>query len=620
MRVKLTILLWVLGSVALGQIQERPLPLKSNNKPNSVPFATQQGQAVLTLPFWDDFSTSGLIPDSDKWVNSENVRISNGIGKNAPSLNVAVFDGVTASGSPYNATSLINGATDSLISQVIDLSNLPIEQRDSVYLSFFWQINGNGELPDSEDSLVLQFKEPSGVWQSVWNQTGGVDNESEEFQQVLVKVERALFHNEFQFRFRSYSRLAGPFDTWLVDYIYLNDSRHANDIAYLDRSLTRKPSFLTAPYAAMPTEQFFAYPGKYLVDTDAEFLNLNSFFQPVQFSTIVRDVVNDVELERMNDDQVANPLPGAFERRSFTSDPLSANNIDRGADSLLLETSYFINSGDNFFIESINPGVDTVFSTNIDYRINDTVKVVTVIDDYFAYDDGDPDFAAGINQAGGQLAYQYFAETNALLTHVDINFPFVQQTGEPISIFVWSKLDNDPQSILFQDPYSVLRPDEIGDLRAYRLDTPIFVQDTFYIGFQQATNEFLAVGLDKNQDSGDKMFFNVSGEWRPNETVNGSFLMRPRFDKEIAVNFVPAGEAAPSEVKVYPNPSNGEFYIAGEVAELKIFDNWAQAKTIRVREERNGVWVDLSSNKKGIYLLKFLRQGKVVTKRVILNE
>ena len=61
-------------------------------------------------------------------------------------------------------------------------------------------------------------------------QVGGVDNESEEFQQELIKVERPLFHDEFQFRFRSYSRLAGPFDTWLVDYIYLNDSRYPGDI------------------------------------------------------------------------------------------------------------------------------------------------------------------------------------------------------------------------------------------------------------------------------------------------------------------------------------------------------------------------------------------------------
>ena len=620
MKYWLTILLWVLGLMAFGQLIERPLPYKINSESFEMPFATQQSQSVLTLPFWDDFSTSRLVPNSDKWVNSENIRISSGIGKNAPTLNVAIFDGVTASGSPYNAASLINGATDSLISQVIDLSSVPTDQTDSVYFSFFWQINGNGELPDSEDSLVLQFRTSSGSWRSVWSQTGGVDNESENFRQEVIQVDQSFFQSTFQFRFRSFSRLAGAFDTWLLDYVYLNDSRHEGDIAYLDRALTRRPSFLTAPYSAMPTEQFFNNPGKYLIDTDAEFFNLNSFFQPVQYSTIVKDLVNDIELERLNDQTVANPLPDAFERRIFTSPPLALNAIDLDADSLLLETSYFINSGDNFFVESVDSTGDTLFNTNIDYRINDTVKVVTVVDDYFAYDDGDPDFAAGINQAGGQLAYQYFADTRALLTHVDINFPFVQQTGEPISIFVWNRLDNDPTSILFENQYSVLRTNDIGELRAYALDTPIFVQDTFYIGFQQATNEFLAVGLDKNQDSGDRMFFNVSGEWRSNETVNGSFLMRPRFDKDIAATFVPSQTGAAEVVNIYPNPTRGGIFIEGEVYQLQVFDNWGQKKSAIARKEETGVWVDLSQNRKGIYLLKFVRSGKVITQRVILNE
>ena len=62
----------------------------------------------------------------------------------------------------------------------------------------------------------------------------------------------------------------------------------------------------------MPTEQFFVDPDKYLVHTDAEFLNLNDFFQPVQYSTIVRDVVNDVELERMNDKSSGKSTPQAL--------------------------------------------------------------------------------------------------------------------------------------------------------------------------------------------------------------------------------------------------------------------------------------------------------------------
>lgn len=624
MRLKATILTLFLITFSLtGQIVQRPLPNKLKQE-KIIRFASQQTNQVLAtvnIPFWEDFSTSGPLPAIERWSNSDNVRISNGLGKNAPTINVAVFDGVDVNGAPYDANSLINGATDSLVSQLVDLSSLAANQVDSVYLSFFWQINGNGEIPDLEDSLVLQFKDPAGQWQNVWSQLGGRDNESEEFTQELVQVTQNYFSDSFQFRFQSYSRLAGAFDTWLVDYIFLNDSRHATDIAYPDRALTRKPSYLIAPYSAMPTEQFFANPSRYLVETSAEFYNLNEFFQPIQFSTTVRETSGAVDIEILNNEIIANPIPDAFERRVFTSPALNSNLLDANADSLLLETTYLIRSGDNFIIEDINPGVDTTFNSSVDYRVNDTVRITTVINDYLAYDDGDPDFAAGINQRGGQLAYAFFAEERALLTHIDINFPFTQQAGEPIELFVWDKLDSEPASILFQDSYSIIRPASIGDLRAYKLDTPVFVQDTFYIGFQQATNEFLAVGLDKNNDTGDKLFFNVSGDWRPNEFVSGSLLMRPRFDKEIADNFVPLSQAPLLAPNIYPNPSSGLVFIDNNnIESFKVYDSWGTEGLYKVIEADNGVYIDLSKNKKGIYLLKFSKGGNVFTKRIILNN
>lgn len=620
---KVLILTFLLLAFALkAQIIERPLPNTIKKTNSNAPFAVNQPaqtQSTVNIPFWEDFSTSFQIPSVSKWSNSDNVRISNGLGNNAPSLNVAVFDGVDVNGAPYNASSLLNGATDSLTSQLVDLSTLSVDQADSVYLSFFWQLNGNGEIPDSEDSLVLQFKNTLGEWSNMWSQTGGRDNESVEFTQTLVQVPQSFFHADFQFRFQSYSRLAGAFDTWLVDYIFLNDSRHPNDIASVDRALTKRPSYLIGPYSAMPTEQFFANPARYLVETGAELFNLNSFFQPIQYSTVVRETSTDVLVETLDDETVVNPLTGEFERRSITSPILNSSLLDASADSLLLETTYFIRSGDNFFIEDINPGVDTTFNQQVDYRVNDTVRITTVLDDYLAYDDSDPDFAAGINQRGGQLAYSYFAEERALLTHVDINFPFVQQAGEPIKVFVWKKLDNEPESVLFENPYSILRPSFIGELRAYQLDTPVFVQDTFYIGFQQATNEFLAVGLDKNKDTGDKMFFNVSGEWSANESVQGSFLMRPRFDKTIAANFVAPNEITPVAPNIYPNPSAGRFFIEGSIESLSVFDNWGQQSNFSVKTGEGGLWIDLAKNKKGIYLLKFFKEGKLFTKRIILN-
>ncbi|GAB5527517.1 MAG: hypothetical protein Roseis2KO_53890 [Roseivirga sp.] len=607
-----------------SQIMEKPLPNKKGKSLTTVPqknIDAVQNSEGAGLPFWDDFSLAVAVPSADKWVNSDNIRISNGTGISAPTINAALFDGIDANGAPYNASSLLNGPTDSLISMTIDLSMINADQTDSVYLSFFWQVNGIGELPDSEDSLVLQFRRPDGSWQSQWQQTGGRDNERPDFTQELIQVPADYFHSEFQFRFRSFSRLAGAFDTWLVDYIYLNEGRYPGDIAYPDRALTRKPSFLIAPYTAMPTEQFFANPTEYIRETSAEFLNLNDIFQPVQYSAIVIDRAANAIIETLNDGTVASPLPGAFERVTFTSPALDHTLLDRNADSLLLETNYFIQSGDNFFIDNI-VGTDTTFIESIDYRVNDTVKITTVIDDYLAYDDGEPDFAAGINQSGGKLAYRYVLEERALLTHIDINFPFVTQAGEPIELMVWRdiKANEREDSVLFQDPFSVLRPSFIGEMRAYQLDTPIFVQDTIYIGFSQATNEFLAVGLDKNNDSGEQMFFNVDGTWRANEFVRGSLLIRPRFDKQIAANFEEPTGGGQARIDIFPNPSAGIVTIPGQIDNLNIFDSYGKQVRFRLEEEYDRVLVDLSLNKKGIYLLRIVRNGQTFTKRIILKD
>jgi len=621
LRVLATISILLISFSLHGQLIEIPLTKKNTIKPDQpIGMSVRSIQNVVQLPFWDDFSTSKLWPDDTKWVNSDNVRISNSIALNAPTLNVAVFDGVDAFGAPYNPATLISGKTDSLTSCFIDLSGITPEQADSVYLSFFWQLNGRGELPDEGDSIVLEAKRPDGTWDRLWSQTGGIDNENEEFEQVLIQITSDYWHGEFQFRFQSYTNLTGPFDTWLIDYIFLNKSRFPTDIAYLDRALTRRPSFLTAPYTAMPTEQFFSDPAKYVAATNSEFYNLNDVFQPILYSTIVRDEESATEIERLNDDILANPLPGPFERRVFESPALDPNLLDANADSLRLETSYFINSGDNFFIENIDSNNDTTFAFNVDYRVNDTVRMTTVIKDYFAYDDGEPDFAAGINQRGGQLAYRFYAEERALLTHIDINFPLTQQAGEPIEIFVRSALDNQESSLLYQNSYSVLRPESLGQLRSYRIDPPIFVQDTFFIGYVQATNNFLAVGLDKNNNSGSEIFYNVSGQWRPNEFVEGSFLMRPRFDKAIAQAQPSVGGETNPEVAIFPNPSDGRFYIAGNATQLEVYDNYGSRQAFTLDQRDRGVWIDLSENKKGIYLLKFFIDGKPVAKRILLSN
>ncbi|MBC7892932.1 MAG: T9SS C-terminal target domain-containing protein, partial [Sphingobacteriaceae bacterium] len=250
-------------------------------------FATEPKRAkalrteALTLPFFDDFSlsTNGL-PDPALWQSGGGTVVNNTLAVGQPSLNVVTFDGLKRSGSPYDfVTPLSQGSADSLTSQPIDLSAL--SARDSVYLSFFWEAKGLGELPDREDSLQVDFRTADGTWQPVWWQRGGTAA-SNRFVQVLLPLRTAAyFHAGFQFRFRAFGRESGAFDTWHVDYVYLNRGRRASDRFYKDLAVRSQPSSYLRRYRAMPLAQFLVKPAAETADslkTDiGNLFNTNNF-------------------------------------------------------------------------------------------------------------------------------------------------------------------------------------------------------------------------------------------------------------------------------------------------------------------------------------------------------
>src|ERR1035437_8349519 len=114
---------------------------------------------TLTLPFLDDFSKEGICPDSALWLDKD--AFTNHTYPIAPpTLGVATLHGVGPSGKPYDITASAGSSfpADTLTSKPIHLNFFPY---DSVYLSFFWQAQGRGNVPDKYDSLLLQFKNPS---------------------------------------------------------------------------------------------------------------------------------------------------------------------------------------------------------------------------------------------------------------------------------------------------------------------------------------------------------------------------------------------------------------------------------------------------------------------------
>jgi len=117
---------------------------------------TTEDSTAIQLPFWDDFSRSEYLPDTSHWVDSDNVTIYSGIGIEAPSVNVATFDGLNSFGNPHSGSDLFEGIGDCLKSRFIDLSGVGIA--DSLYISFYFQ---NGDRASLYTVLIPKWVEMS---------------------------------------------------------------------------------------------------------------------------------------------------------------------------------------------------------------------------------------------------------------------------------------------------------------------------------------------------------------------------------------------------------------------------------------------------------------------------
>jgi len=637
---------------AFGQLHLMPIqksiPVSSNGRFMGIQVDTMP----INLPFWEDFSGSTGSPDSARWINSGNVLVNSTLGIGPPSLNVATLDGFDAFGQPYDVRAEAPGFTDSLVSRFIDLTQVPAFKRNTVFISFFWQIEGRGELPDSEDFFRLQFKDNEGQWIDKFIMSGGDMTLSDIFQQEIIAIDSArYYHPEFQFRFQSFGNLQGSFDSWNIDYILLTANRSDNDFFHFDRAITAQPSPVFEPYTSIPLRHFVSDPESYLTTPSTRIVNLDALIerQPISFSSFLFNQETGDLIDQMDafnnltftlQGGPTNESLNGQERRIIISSPIDANaltttvenilnNQDADTAALHLQTKFILHSGDGNLIDSIFTNsenqMDTVFFEDVDLKANDTVYNKTVLKDFYAYDDGTAEFAVGVNQNGGQIAYRYILEQPDILTHIDINFPRIATSTTPtIRVFVRKKLSDSPEDILHMDStFSI--PEQTGNNNLNSFNTyplpNLAVGDTIFIGYEQVSDNRLGIGFDKNTSSFENVFFNVSGAWEQDNTLEGSLMMRPRFEKRIVTGIndekkITAPDPPEENLVIFPNPSNGVFLLKGAFDKIEVYDILGQRMILLIDGER----IDLSDKPDGIYIAHIYYKGTITIQKLILNR
>lgn len=605
LQILLLLTFWSLSGPIYAQFVSFVPVHRNSGAPLSSTSPEDRKAATTSIPFWDDFS-KGIQPSN--WI-AKGASYTETIGNKAPSLGMALFNGVDELGRAYSLQEKDQGESDYLTSVTLDLSEIDASQKSSLYLSFYWQAGGKAEVPDSNDRLTLQVLTPAGTWLTVWEKRGGENLDRTRFAQEIVPILPEWQHASFQFRFFSNGRQSGPFDSWLLDYVYLNTQRTATDLSYPDRALTLPTSVRLGDFGAYPWELLQKHQKSNWSTVKSEFQNLENRFKAMEYSVTLRDS-SGIELFPINSTTPFNPVPNALERRSIVSRTFTEIPVPSTPGDVFFETSLITGDG---LLTAIS-GTDTTRFNQVDFRDNDRVRTRFSLRDYFAYDQGTADYTAGINQRSGQLAVAYKTPEPVFLTGISIDFNNARQVDQVLDLVIWSALDKKP---LYTQEVVIPAKAFGQDIQYFQLKEIVPVSGTFYVGFTQFTNDFLQVGLDKSQNFGDRIHYNVGGGWVQNKDVSGALLIRPH----VRVSGKAGGNLGPENtLKVYPNPAIEEVRVEGKFTSLQVLDSFGREITLPRRTENTGEVLNFKDQQPGLYLIKVVHDLGITSFRILVKK
>lgn len=602
------------GNAHLNALYNKSITLK---QPHIYKQPTATNKILLTLPFIDDFSQNWHFPNQNLWQDIQ-VYVNSNYPINPPSYGVATFDGLDSTGYPYDFSSSTSwGIADSLTSHPIDLTTI----NDSVYLSFQYQPQGNGNAPESGDSLRLDFfRKADSTWIRVW-QVGGSATQS--FKKVMVPVGTDFHNDEFQFRFSNLSTLSGNFDHWHIDYIYLNDNRTFADTLLDDVALTTNFYNLLNEFTAMPWDH-------YLTDT----IGLMAETMPVTYKNNFNSSYDVFYKYEVIDNNGSGPMVEVYPSgvASKTVAPYSSltepQAVYQIAPNFLNDFNFPSDNSNNKVFEiknyfDINPFIDI-------NQQNDTARAYQVFGNYYAYDDGSAELGYGIEGVTAKLANQFHIKKADTLTAISIYFnPILDNiSGESFKLTVWSSLN--PEVIVYQQPdFYYPSYSATNQMVEFALGTPVILNPgVYYFGYQKITNSRLNVGYDVNTSNKNKIWYNVFGNWEnPSGGIpNGSLMIHPIFgttgNPVVSISEKTAKESFDNWL-IYPNPTTNFVTIINEtnsdLVELELMDMYG--KTVAKEQFFQKTNLNLQHLSKGIYFVRIISHStqQISIKKLILQ-
>lgn len=590
-------------------------PVPQNKQSTLLKSAAEE--SLLILPFFEDFSSVSVFPDPAKW-SDRCAFINTSFDIDPISVGVATLDAIDENGEVYNISKR-PVSSDTLTSRGVDLAAYHFPE-DTVRLSFFFQCGGRGEIPEPGDSLLLEFYSPTtGQWNREWDTTL---NSNTEFSQVILVVDSMYYKSGFRFRFRNYTSVSpenvfggegavANADCWNLDYIMINTRPEAAHISINDITLTEPPRNLLGYYESVP----------WLHLNKAQELSLNNII------FTVRNLNKDGDPKNVGRNYNVKDLnTGVTMSFNVVQVSLFPNTLSRIND---IFSSPFVRYDDS------NEGTLEVVSYLVpdagQELQNDTSRAFIHFRDYYAYDDGSPEFGFGIagpSMSGALLAYRFRVFQTDTLRAVDFYFnktinDLYAELG--FRLCVWKDYAGKPGELLYMSDeiYTPVYGTTLPEFMRINLPAgqDLVISDTsVFVGLKQETEQFLNLGYDVSRNNLNRTYVNINGSWfNPgNSVIPGTLMMRAVFGTRDIINGVPEIPDAGSDVVLFPNPVSETLYIKS--AETTINGISIVDMTGRIVHQDNGnlKTIDISSITPGVYQVVITASGNIQIHRKII--
>jgi len=581
MRSICTIILLFLGSALFSQevvtgLQSDPVIRQQYSLDKQSTLKLAVDTFPISLPFFDDFSKGIVFPSSLRWIDHY-AYVNTDYPVYPIDYGVVTLDAINDTGSMY--PNAVGGPqpfiADHLTSRYIRLDSIftpvprALHPSDSVYLSFYFQPQGRGLAPETADSLVLQFllrpgydtiyptdSAPTHIpekWAHIWSVKGeALDTFYMEnnvyFKRVMIPITDArFFKDSFRFQFYNYVTLASSgqpswqsnSNQWNLDNIYLNDGRSFSDTIHREIRFTDRSPSMLLKYQAMPYTQYSNDPSNEMADTLLIILsNRDTVSHQVKYSYDV--VQTGGSFAKNYQSPTFNILPYTQYAFGYLSHPP-------------VNFTFPISSADSseFTITHV------IRDINTSSGYADTITGIQRFYNYYAYDDGTPEAGYGLKGTGAEMAYKFnLTKSPDTLRGIRVwfNHTLGRNNLQFFYLTVWDDNSGLPGDTLYSRLVLPYYSDSLNKMLTFRLEKPVKISGTFYIGTIQTTDDNLNIGLDTYNNSASNLFYNVLGDW-VQSSISGSLLFRPLIGKPLPLG-INALDPVTDAFRIFPNPCN----------------------------------------------------------------